>query len=79
MAFGILHDVASLSDIGANSFAHFQLGASNSEKDNYLKKRKKTLFETNIKMCNMRFEKIKSWEGEPSRKKVITKDYYLNC
>ena len=29
-----------VSDIGANSFAQFQLGASNSEKDKYLKKRK---------------------------------------
>ena len=30
-----------VSDIGANSFAPFQLGASNSEKDKYLKKGKK--------------------------------------
>ena len=29
-----------VSDIGANSFAQFQLGASNSEKDKYLKKSK---------------------------------------
>ena len=48
-----------VSDICANSFAQFQLGASNSEKDKYLKKKKKTLFETNMKLCNMRFEKIK--------------------
>ena len=27
-------------DFGADSFAQFQLGASNSEKDEYLKKRK---------------------------------------
>ena len=47
-----------VSDIGANSFAQFQLGASNSEKDKYLKK-EKTVFETNMKLCNMRFEKIK--------------------
>ena len=33
-----------VSDIGANSFAHFQLGASNSEKDKYLKKRKNTFW-----------------------------------
>ena len=44
----------SVSDIGADSFAQFQLGASNSEKDKYLKKKKKTLFETNMKLCNMR-------------------------
>ena len=36
-----------VSDIGANSFALFQLGASNSEKDKYLKKN--PLFETNMK------------------------------
>ena len=65
-----------VSDIGANSFAHFQLGASNSEKDKCLKK-ENTLFETTMKLCNMRFEKIKIWEGVPRRKKVITKDYYL--
>ena len=29
-----------VSDIGANSFAQFQLGALNSEKDKYLKKTK---------------------------------------
>ena len=29
-----------LSDIGANSFAYFQLGASNSDKDKYLKNRR---------------------------------------
>ena len=29
-----------VSDIGANSFPQFQFGASNSEKDKYLKKRK---------------------------------------
>ena len=46
-------------DIDANSFAYFQLGASNSEKDKYLKKRKKTLFETNMKLCNKKFENIK--------------------
>ena len=43
-----------VSDIGANSFAQFQLGASNSEKDKYLKKRKKKLFETNMKLWNMK-------------------------
>ena len=61
-----------VSDIGASSFAQFQVGASNSEKDKY-----KTLFETNMKLCNMRFEKMEIWEGAASRKKVITKDYYL--
>ena len=47
-----------MSDIDANSFAHFQLGASNFEKDKYLKK-EETLFETNMKLCILRFEKIK--------------------
>ena len=75
MAFGILHDVTLVSNIGAISFALFQPGASNPEKDKYLKKRK-TLFETNMKLYNIRFEKIKIWEGVVSRKKVITKDYY---
>ena len=48
-------------------------------KINTLKKqnKKKTLFETNLKLCNMRFEKIKILEGEASRKNVIAKDYYL--
>ena len=68
-----------VSDIGANSFAQFQLGSSNSEKDKYLKKKKKTLFETNMKLCKMRFKKIKIREGIASRKKVITKDYFLKC
>ena len=48
-----------VSNTGANSFAQFQLGASNPEKDKYLKKRGKTLFETNMKLCNMRFQKLK--------------------
>ena len=51
-------------DIGANSFAQFQLGASNSEKDKYLKKRKKK----NL-LKPIWFEKIKIWEGVASRKK----------
>ena len=48
-------------------------------KINTLKKqnKKKTLFETNLKLCNMRFEKIKILEGVASRKNVIAKDYYL--
>ena len=33
-----------VSDIGANSFPHFQLGASNSDKDKYLKNRGITFF-----------------------------------
>ena len=65
-----------VSDIGASSFAQFQLGASNSEKDKYIKK-EKTHFETSTKLCNMRFEKMEILEGAASRKKVITKDYYL--
>ena len=40
-------------------------------------KKEKILFETNMKLCDMRFEKIKIWEGVASRKKVITKDWYL--
>ena len=39
-------------------------------------KNEKPVFETNIKLCNMRFDKIKISEGVVSRKKVITKDYY---
>ena len=48
-------------------------------KINTLKKqnKKETLFETNLKLCNMRFEKIKILEGVASHKKVITKDYYF--
>ena len=46
-------------------------------KINTLKKQKKTLFETNMKLCIMRFEKIKILEGVASRKNVIAKDYYL--
>ena len=33
-------------------------------------------FETSMKLCNMRFDKIKIWEGVANHKKVITKDYY---
>ena len=40
-------------------------------------RKEKVLFETNMKLYIMRFEKIKIWEGVASRKKVITKDYYL--
>ena len=56
--------------------AHFQLGASNFEKDKYLKKRRNN-FWTNMKLCNLRFEKIKIWEGAVSHKKAIKKYYYL--
>ena len=42
LAFRILHEVFYVSDIDANSFAQFQLGALNSKKNKYLKKRKKT-------------------------------------
>ena len=55
---------------------NFNLTHRIQRKINTLKK-EKTLFETNMKLCNMRFEKIKIWEGVASRKKVITKDYYL--
>ena len=54
---------------------NFNLGQRIRRKTNALKK-EKTLFESNMKLCNMRFEKMKIWEGA-SRKKVITKDYYL--
>ena len=40
-------------------------------KINTLKKKKRFL-----KLCNMRFENIKIWEGVASHKKVITKGYY---
>ena len=32
-----------------------------------------------MKLCKMRFKKIKIREGIVSRKNVITKDYYLKC
>ena len=44
LPFKILHYVALVSDIDANSFAHFRFGALNSEKDKYLKKRKNTFW-----------------------------------
>ena len=50
--------LVSESDTGADSFAHLQLGAWNQQKDKRLKK-EETLCETKIKLCNMRFEKIK--------------------
>ena len=40
-------------------------------------KTEELLFETNMKLCNMRFEKIKIWEGVASHKNVITQDYYF--
>ena len=40
-------------------------------------KKGKTLFETSMKLFNLRFEKIKAWEGVASHKKVITKDLLL--
>ena len=30
-----------------------------------------------MKLCNMKFEKIKIWEEVVSRKEVIMKDFYL--
>ena len=66
-----------LSENMTNSLAYFQLGALNSEKDKYLRKKEETLFETNMKLWNMRFEKIKIWEGVVTHKKVVTKDFSL--
>ena len=66
-----------VSDIGANSFAQFQLDSFNSAQNKYLKKKEKTLFETNMKLRNIKFDKTNIWEEVASRKKVITKDYYL--
>ena len=54
----------------------FNLAHRIRRKINTLKK-EKTLFETSIKLCNMRFDKIKIWEGVTSHKKVITKGYSL--
>ena len=59
MAFGILLYVTLCTWYGANLFTRFQFGALNSEKD----KKGEALWETNMKLCNMRFEKIKIWEG----------------
>ena len=39
-----------LSENMTNSLAYFQLGALNSEKDKYLRKKEETLFETNMKL-----------------------------
>ena len=33
-------------------------------------KKEKTLFESNMKLCNMTVKKIKIWEGVVSRKKL---------
>ena len=48
-----------VSDIGANSFAQFQLGASNSEKDKYLKKRK-TLLENKYEIVQYEIREDKN-------------------
>ena len=55
----------------------FNLAHRIRRKINTLKKEKKTLFETNMKLCNKKFENIKIWEGVASQKKAITEDYYL--
>ena len=74
---GICTALLYVCDTDANLFANFQLGASNLEKDEYLKKKKETLSETNIKLCNVKFEKVKIWEGVAIHKKAKTKGYYL--
>ena len=51
---------------------NFNLAHRIQRKINTLKKEK-----TNLQLRNIIFEKIKIWEGVASRKKVITKDYYL--
>ena len=55
---------------------NFNLAHRIQRKINTLKK-ERTLFETNMKIYNMRFEMIKTWEVVASRKIVVTKDYYL--
>ena len=40
-------------------------------------RKEKTLLETNMKLRNIRFEKMKNWDGVADRKKVITKGHYL--
>ena len=42
-----------------------------------MKRKEETLSETNMKLWNTRFEKIKIREGFASHKEVITKDFYL--
>ena len=51
---------------------NFNLAHRIQRKINTLKKEK-----TNLQLRNIIFEKIKIWEGVASRKKAITKDYYL--
>ena len=48
-----------ISDTDVNSFAPFNLTHRIRRKINTLKK-EETLFETDMKLCNMRFEKIKT-------------------
>ena len=55
---------------------NFNLAHRIQRKMNILKK-EKAFFQTNVKLCNMRFKKMKIWEGVASRKKVIAKDCYL--
>ena len=43
----------------------------------YTLKKEKAFFETNMKLGNMRFEKMEIREGVASREKVTTEDYYL--
>ena len=65
-----------LSDIGANSFAQFRLGASNSVKDKYLKKRKNA-FWNQYEIVQYEIREDENFRGIANRKKVIIKDYYL--
>ena len=53
-----------------NPFTHFQLGASSLENINTIYK-EEPLFETNMELCNLRFEKIEISEEvtEPVVKK----------
>ena len=48
-----------VSDIGTNSFVRFQLGTSQIQRKINTLKKEKTRFETNMKLCSMRFGKIK--------------------
>ena len=64
--------------LSQNHLHNFNLRHRIWRKINNLKK-EKLLFETNMKLCNMRFEKMKNWEGVASRRNVMTKDYYWKC
>ena len=51
-----------VSEIDANSFAHFQLGPSNSEKDKYLKERR-NIFWNQYEIVIYEIQEDQDWEG----------------